>query len=149
MEENIKVLIFKIGQEFYGADIMQVERILGYEEPTPMPETSKYILGVINQENTIIPVISLQEKFRTRGHISEKESKIIVVKDNNFKVGILVDSVSEVRDIKSSCIENPPAIISGASLKYLKGLIKLNNKIVLLLTLDSILTEDEKMELAV
>lgn len=149
MEESIKVLIFKIGQEFYGADIRQVERILGYEEPTPMPETAEYVLGVINQQNNIIPVISLQEKFKTKGIISESESKIIIAKDSNFKIGILVDSVSEVSDIKPSCIENPPAIISKASMKYLKGLIKLNNKIVILLNLDAILNEDEKKELIV
>ncbi|KYH34784.1 chemotaxis protein CheW [Clostridium tepidiprofundi DSM 19306] len=145
MSDNaLKILIFNIKNENYAASIMEIERILGYQEPTRVPDVPQFVEGVINYEGSILPVISIAKKFGLSNSGVDGESKIIVVKQHESKIGILVDSVSEVMDIDMSVIEEPPEIISGISKRYLKGLVKCDEKIIILLNLSAILTEEEK-----
>lgn len=142
--KEIKVLIFSINGEYYATDIMEIERILGYEEPTVLPDSPDFVKGVINYEGNILPIISLAKRFNL--HFKEKldDSKIIVAKQDNTKIGIIVDVVSEVRDINTKIIEPSPDIVSGISKRYIKGLIKLDKKIIIFLNLAAILTDEEK-----
>ncbi|WP_333861009.1 chemotaxis protein CheW [Clostridium sp.] len=143
-QEEIKVLVFSINEEYYATDIMEIERILGYEETTKLPDSPDFVDGVINYEGNILPVISLTKKFGF-GEVEKKdESKIIVTKQDGNKIGIIVDVVSEVRDVNMDSIETPPDIVAGISKRYIKGLIKINDKIIIFLNLSKILTEEEK-----
>lgn len=142
--KEIKVLIFSINGEYYATDIMEVERILGYEEPTKLPDSPIFVEGVINYEGNILPIISLGKKFGLSSNEKGKDSKIIVAKQDNSKLGIIVDVVSEVKDVSLKNIENPPEIAYGISKRYIKGLIKLDKKIIIFLNLGTILTEEEK-----
>lgn len=146
MNEEIKILIFCINDEYYAADIMEVERILGYEVPTPLPDSPPFIEGVRNYEGSILPILKLSKRFSLAEDKTRdiNDSKIIVAKEGNSKLGILVDVVSEVRDIKIENIEEPPEIMKGISKRYMKGLIKFEGKIIIFLNLGSILTDDEK-----
>lgn len=141
---DIKVLIFSINGENYATDIMEVERILGYEEPTKLPDAPEFVDGVINHEGNILPVISLAKRFNLPSSSIKDESKIIVAKQENSKIGIIVDLVSEVRDINTNTIETPPDIVAGISKRYIKGLIKIDKKIIIFLNLGTVLTEAEK-----
>jgi purine-binding chemotaxis protein CheW len=146
-QENTKVLIFKLNDEYYATDIMEVERILGYEETTKLPDSPDFVDGVINYEGDILPIIVLDKRFNiSLGEIKE-DSKIIVAKQNGNKIGIIVDVVSEVKDVNVENIEEPPDIVAGISKRYIKGLIKIDGKIIIFLNLGNILTEEEKNEL--
>lgn len=149
MNEEIKVLIFCLNNEYYAADIMEVERILGYEPTTPLPDSPEYIVGVRNYEGSILPVLKLSKRFAMveKADKNVEDSKVIVVKDGHRKFGIMVDVVSEVSDVDVNNIEEAPEIIRGISKRYLQGLIKLNDKIVIFLNLSKILSEEEKSEL--
>ena len=140
-----KVLIFGLNGEYYATDIKEVERILGYQEPTVLPDSPTFVKGVINYEESILPIISLSKKFNL-GEDKESESrKIIVVKRNENKFGIIVENVYEVRDINSDLIEVAPPITATIDKRYIAGLIKLENNIVILLDLEKILSvEDEE-----
>lgn len=142
--EDLKVLIFNINGEFYATDIMEVERILGYEEPTELPDSPSFVEGVINYEGNILPVISLCRRFNIPQNETKNDTKIIVAKQGDTKIGIIVDVVSEVRDISMDSVENPPEIVAGISKRYIKGLIKMDRKIIIFLNLARILTEEEK-----
>jgi purine-binding chemotaxis protein CheW len=141
---EMKVLIFSINGEYYATDIMEVERILGFETPTKLPDAPKFVEGVINYEGRILPVISLSQRFNLPTNEKKTDSKIIVAKEKDSKIGIIVDIVSEVRDIRADCVENPPEVVSGISRRYIKGLIKLEKQIIIFLNLSSILTDEEK-----
>ncbi|MCI1943977.1 chemotaxis protein CheW [Clostridium luticellarii] len=143
-DKEIKVLIFSIGEEYYATDIMEIERILGYEETTKLPDSPDFVEGVINYEGNILPIISLTKRFGLDSQQKSDQAKIIVTKQDGNKIGIVVDVVSEVRDINSDNIEVPPEIISGISKRYIKGLIKIDEKIIIFLNLAKILTEEEK-----
>lgn len=142
--KEIKVLIFKIGEEYYAADIMEVERILGYEEPTVLPDAPIFVEGVINYQGKILPVISLSKKFNIPEEERKSDAKIIVAKENENKIGVIVDVVSEVKDVNLDKVEEPPEIVAGISKRYIKGLIKIEEKIIIFLNLSTILTEEEK-----
>ena len=143
--KEIKILVFGINDEYYATDIMEVERILGFEEPTKLPDSPNFLEGVINYEGNILPIISLSKKFNLAAKSSVKDEKIIVAKQNNQKIGIVVDVVSEVRDVLIDNIEEAPEIVGGISKRYIKGLIKIDKKIIIFLKLGSILTEEEKV----
>lgn len=142
--KEIKVLIFSINGEYYATDIMEVERILGYEETTKLPDSPDFVEGVINYEGNILPIISLSKKFGFAASEDNKEAKIIVTKQDGNKMGIIVDVVSEVTDVNTEDIEDAPDIASQISKRYIKGLIKIKDKIIIFLNLNKILTEEEK-----
>lgn len=143
--ENSKIIIFELNGERYAADIKEVERILGYEEPTVLPEAPLFVKGVINYEEKILPIISLSKKFNIGEGTDYETRKIIVVKRKEKKFGIIVDNVYEVRDIDGKIIENAPEITNTSERKYISGLIKLDNNIIILLDLNKILsTNDEE-----
>jgi len=137
-----KVIIFKLGNEEFAFDIHQVERILGYIEPTKVPEAPFFVEGVINYQNTILPIISLRKKFNMN-YEDSKDKKIIVVKNNNKIVGLLVDTVLEVTDIKEENIETSPDIVTVEKNKYIQSIIRLDNRIILNIDTEKILTKDE------
>lgn len=140
---EIKILIFKLGNEFYATDIMEVERILGYQDPTVLPDSPDFLDGVIDYETGVLPVINLVKKFKFK-LMDSTEKKIIVVKKESGKIGILVDSVSEVLSITEDEINNSDSLSTLISKKYIRGLVKKNNNIVILLNLDKILTVEEE-----
>lgn len=143
-EKEVKVLIFSINDEYYATDIMEVERILGYETPTQLPDSPDFIKGVINYEGNILPIMSLAKKFGLPSGEIKDETKIIIAKQEKNKIGIIVDVVSEVCDVKVENIEEAPEIVAGISKRYIKGLIKINKKIIIFLNLATILTSEEK-----
>lgn len=142
--KGIKILIFLINKESFATDIMEVERILEYEEPTKIPDSPSFIDGVINYEEKILPIINLSRRFHFDDKGITKDTKIIVSKHERGKYGVIVDFVSEVRDVNSSIIEESPDIVGGTSKRYIKGLIKLEHKIIKLLNLETIITDEEK-----
>jgi purine-binding chemotaxis protein CheW len=140
-----KMLIFGLNGERYATDIKEIERILGYQEPTVLPEAPTFVKGVINHEQSILPIISLSKKFNFGEDKESENRKIIVVKRNENKFGIIVENVYEVRDVSSDLMEVAPPITATIDRKYISGLIKLEDKIVILLDLEKILSlEDEE-----
>lgn len=147
MDKEIKILIFSVNGDYYATDIMEVERIIGYIVPTKLPDSPQFIEGVINHEGHILPVMNLSKRFNLKNVDIVDDSKIIVAKEEQGKIGMIVDIVSEVRDIKEDDIETPPDVVAGISKRYIKGLIKLEDKIVVFLNISAILTEEEKKNL--
>lgn len=144
---EIKMLIFSLNGEHYATDIKEVERILGYQEPTVLPDAPNFVKGVINYEQSILPIISLSKKFNFGDDKENENRKIIVVKRDDKKFGIIVENVYEVRDVNSDLVEEAPPITSTIDRKYISGLIKLKDNIVILLDLEKILSSEEEQSI--
>lgn len=142
--KELKILIFGLNNELYATDIMEVERILGYEISTELPESPDFFDGVIQYEDGVLPIINLANKFKLQSNKISDENKIIVVKKEVDKFGILVDNVSEVININEADIDNPKTITTLVPQKYIRGLVKKENKIIILLDLLKILTREEE-----
>lgn len=143
-DNDNKILIFGLSNEKYATNITEVERILGYVEPTVLPETPGFVKGVIDYEDSILPIISLTNKFNLGEEKISETTKIIVVKRKEKKFGVIVDNVYEVTDINNGNIEKTPEITNTFERKYISGLIKLDNHIVILLDLDRILSSEDE-----
>ncbi len=142
---EMKILIFGLNNEYYASDIKDIERILGYEEPTILPDSPRFVKGVINYQESILPIISLSTKFNLGNDERSEEKKIIVIKKGDKKFGIIVENVYEVKDIDNKLIEISPEITTTLSRSYISGLIRLEKNIVILLDVDKILSiEDEQ-----
>lgn len=145
--DGIKVIIFDLQGEYYAADIREVERILDYRCETKMPDAPTFVKGVINYEEQILPIIDLYSKFKLGLNEVSKNSKIIVVKRDEKKFGILVDNVYEVSDISMDFFEEAPEIAVTLTKSYIKGLIRLDNKIVIFLNISEILNEEDEEQI--
>ena len=143
-QDEMKILIFELNGEHYATDILDVERILGYVQTTEMPDAPSFVEGVINYEDSILPIISLNKKFKFKSTCNKEQTKIIVVKREEKKYGVVVDNVYEVTDINKESFETAPPITNQISHKYIKGLVKLKDKIVILLDMGNILNEEEE-----
>lgn len=146
--KEMKILIFNLNGESFATEIKDVERILGYVEPTEMPDVPTFVEGVINHEDMILPIINLSKKFKfstTKGQSDSENKKIVVIKREDRKFGVIVDTVQEVSDVTDAIFEEAPIITTTEiSKKYIEGLLKLDGKIVILLNIGDILTEEEE-----
>ncbi|MBT3877746.1 MAG: chemotaxis protein CheW [Candidatus Scalindua sp.] len=138
-----KFLTFALSNEEYGIEILRVREIIGLMDITTVPQTPDYMKGVINLRGKVIPVIDLRLKFSMQEEIHTQETCVIVVEVNNTSIGIIVDSVSEVLDIKSGDIEETPSFGQGIDTNFIMGLGKVKEQIIILLDIESVLSSDE------
>ena len=137
-------VIFKLGKEEYGVDIMNVKEISEFKESVKIPNTPKFIDGIINLRGDITPIINLKKRFDLDENGANSDTRIIVIHINNKQVVFVVDEASQVIRIREEDIEPAPDLVAGVDKRYITGVGKLENKIVLLLDLEYILTDDEK-----
>ncbi len=138
-----KFLTFDLGKEEYGIEILKVREIIGLMESTTVPQTPDYMKGVINLRGKVIPVIDLRLKFSMPEVEYTQETCIIVVDVDSVQAGIIVDSVSEVMDIKRDEIEEALNIGQGIDTNFINGLSEKNGKIIILLNIEKVLSFEE------
>jgi purine-binding chemotaxis protein CheW len=142
-----KYLTFVLAGEEYGIGILKVQEIIGFQPITPVPGVGKYIEGVFNLRGKIIPVIDLRVKFGMERQERTRETCIIVVESRELKVGIVVDAVSEVRDVKADELEAMPNLGFEEESEYFLGICKANGKVRFLLDIDHVLASEDILAL--
>lgn len=141
-EDLLQLVIFRLGTEEFGVDIMQVQEIIRMPEITRIPKSPDYIKGVINLRGKIIVVMDLDSRFRMTSNELTDESRIIVVDIDGTVVGMVVDSVSEVIRMSGANVDQTPEIITQKiNAEYLKGVGKIDDRMLILLNLEHVLTE--------
>lgn len=136
-------LTFILGAETYGIDILRVQEIKGWEEPTCIPHMPDYIKGVINLRGAVIPIVDLRQRFSLREVSYDHTTVVIIVQvkndDGSHKaVGIVVDGVSDVHDIDLTSLQPAPKVASAISDAYIRGLATLEGKMVIVLNVDEL-----------
>ncbi len=146
-EKEGKYLTFSLAGEEYGIGILKVKEIIGMMTVTPVPQTPRFVKGVINLRGKVIPVIDLRLKFRMDEMDYSERTTIIVAEVTDPKgvvqIGIVVDSVSEVVNIKSEEIEETPAFGAALETDYILGMAKLEGGVKILLDIDRVLSDQE------
>ncbi len=137
-----KYLTFALGEEDYGIEILTVREIIGVMEITQIPQVPPYLKGIINLRGKVIPVVDLRAKFQMPIVEDTEETCIVVVSVQEVYIGILIDRVNEVLDIKSENIEPPPKFGSTISSDYILGIGKINDSIKILLGIEKVLVDD-------
>ena len=142
-----KYLTFSLAGEEYGIGILKVKEIIGMMPITTVPRTPDFIKGVINLRGKVIPVVDLRLKFEMERMVYSERTCIIVVEIkgavSSVLIGIVVDSVSEVLNIKGTDIEDTPAFGTRVNTDYILGMAKMNGGVKILLDIDKVLSEEE------
>jgi purine-binding chemotaxis protein CheW len=131
----------------YGVPITQVQEIIRFTQPTKLPKSPSFMEGVINLRGKVISVIDLKKRFDMEVEDYTDNTRIIVIDINGHTLGIIVDEVNEVLRLSLSDIEPPPTIIGGITAEYLRGVGKLGDRLLVILDLQKILTEQETRQL--
>lgn len=146
-EELLQLVSFKIDDAEFGVDILRVQEINKMMELTVVPNTPDFIEGVVNLRGRIIPVINLRSRLGLNVKEYDSETRIIVVDLDDKTIGFIVDEVKEVLRIPKSITEQPPEIVSGVDAEYITAIGKLKDRLLILLDLTKILSNNEKNEL--
>jgi purine-binding chemotaxis protein CheW len=147
MTDSIQVVSFKLGSEEYGVDIGQVQEINRMVAVTKVPRAPHFMEGVINLRGQLIPIIDLRTRFGMERVEHSKSTRIVVTEIGTKRIGMVVDSVSEVLRLPLEQIEEAPDMISGVETEYIRGVGKLEERLIILLDLGKIVTGAEKRDL--
>ena len=145
--EILQLVSFKIGNEEFGVDILNVQEINKMTQITKVPNAPDFVEGVINLRGRIIPVIDLRTRLKLDKKEHDKDTRIIVVEISNKTVGFIVDAVKEVLRVPVNITEAPPEIVTGIDSEFIKSVGKLDDRLLILMDLNKIITNVEKQEL--
>lgn len=152
VEENDDTIVqwvtFHLENEKYGIKVMQVQEVLRMTEIAPVPGAPHYVIGIINLRGSVVTVIDTRRRFGLADVENDDETRIVIVEANNNVVGILVDSVAEVVDLKVSEIETAPNVGNDESSKYIQGVSSRENELLILVDVNKLLSEEEWQDVA-
>lgn len=148
--ESNQLLTFKLGNETYGIQINKVREILTYPVVTPIPDASRWVKGVINLRGEVAPIIDLRVRFNISSDpIYDERTIVIAVKTEDTRmIGLVVDEVSDMENVDIDKLYPAPDMGTSIAPKYLKGLFKKEDKMIVILDIDKILDKEEMQRLS-
>lgn len=144
---TIKQILCNVGNEVYGIELIHVKGIEKYMNIIPVPNTSSYIEGIINLRGEVIPVFSIHDKFNQPKAKITENTKLIIVKSNDILIAFMVDGVSEIVELEESEFQPIPKLIESEKTSYIKSVVQVKGRLVIVLHVDGILTEMEQEKL--
>jgi purine-binding chemotaxis protein CheW len=139
-----QLVVFELANEFYGINIAVVESIIKMQAITQLPQTPTYVKGVTNLRGSVLPVIDLRIRFGLEAQKDSKQTRVIIVTMGNIKVGVVVDGVSEVLRVADELIEPLPPMVNSVNSVFLKGIVRLETRLIILLELGKVLDLEEQ-----
>ncbi len=141
-----QVLTFVLGEETYGVDILRVQEIRGWSVVTKIPRSPPHVLGVLNLRGSIVPIVDLRMRFELARAEYTAVTVIIVLSvvagANRRDFGVVVDGVSDVVDVSESDVQPPPELGARAATSYIRGLVPVAERMVVLLDIDRLIGGD-------
>lgn len=144
---EVKVIVFRLKDEEYGVEVSQVKSIEKLEHITRVPRTPKFVKGVINLRGVVTPIIDLRSRFALEETAYSETTRVIIVTVGELEVGLIVDAANDVIDIPVNAIEPAPEVVGGVEAAYLRGVAKLEKRLLILLNLDKVLNTEEIKQL--
>ena len=147
-EATREVLVFVLGGDEYGVDILKVQEIRGYDKVTPIPAAPDYVKGVVNLRGVIVPVIDLRVKFRLGEAKYDQFTVVVILRLAARVVGVVVDGVSDVMALTASEVRAAPQFGSVVDASFISGVATQGERMVLLLDIEKLLSTGELNVLA-
>jgi len=144
--DEIQVVVLAIADQWFAFEVSQVERILRYQEPTPLPHAAEFLEGVVALGDDLVPLVDLRKRLSLDSTLGE-ESRIIVLEIDGQLVGVLVDSVREVHRLDVATITAPPKMVRGLAARYIAGLFTLGETTVVMLNAGKLFSSKERLQL--
>ena len=144
--DDIQIVIFRVGRQEFAFDILQVERILRYAAPSPLPKAPQFLEGVMPYGDAAVPVIDLRKRFELEATIRD-ETRLMVLELETQRVAVLVDEVREVMRVDTTTIAAPGPMVSGLAAAYIAGIIARSGRTIIVLNARKLLSSTERMAL--
>ncbi len=142
-EEVLRWVTFRLENEKYGINVMQVQEVLRITEIAPVPGAPVYVLGIINLRGNVVTVIDTRSRFGLASVETDDSSRVVIIESEEQVVGILVDSVAEVVDLQLSEIETAPNVGTEESAKFIQGVASHDGELLILVDLNKLLSDEE------
>lgn len=142
-DEVLQWVTFKLEEETYGINVMQVQEVLRHTEIAPVPGAPDYVLGIINLRGNVVTVIDTRARFGLMpGDVSDN-SRIIIIESEKQVIGIMVDSATQVVYLKTSEIDSAPNVGTDESAKFIQGVSNRDGELLILVDLNKLMTDEE------
>jgi purine-binding chemotaxis protein CheW len=145
--DDVQFVTFRVGRQEFAFDILQVERILRYSEPSPLPKAPEFLEGVMPYGDAAVPVIDLRKRFELDAPIRE-ETRLMVLELETQRVAVLVDEVREVLRVDSTSISAPGPVVSGLAAIYIAGIITRPERTIIILNARKLFSSTERLALS-
>jgi purine-binding chemotaxis protein CheW len=147
LEDQIQLVAFRVGSQEFALEILQVERILRYERPAPLPKSPDFLEGMVPHDGIPVPVVDLRKRLEVPAAIDE-QTRLMVLALDDQRVAIIVDEVREVLRVDSTTIIAPPPIVRGLAANYIAGLVTRGERMLVLLQAAKLLSSTERLALS-
>lgn len=144
--DDIQLVTFRVAGQDFAFNIFQVERILRYEAPAPLPKAPEFLEGVLQYQGVPVPVIDLRKRLNVAAPLKD-DTRIVILEAEGTKIGVVVDLVSEVMQVPATQVTPPPAIVKGLAADYLTGLVAKDKRTILVLNTTKLLASTEQLQL--
>jgi purine-binding chemotaxis protein CheW len=144
--DDIQLVTFKVGGQDFAFNIFQVERILRYEAPSPLPKAPEFLEGVLQYQGAAVPLVDLRKRLGTPSPLRE-DTRTVILEFDGGKIGIVVDAVTEVLQVAAQAVTPPPGIVKGLAAEYIAGLVVQDGRTIIVLNTNKLLTAKEKLAL--
>lgn len=146
-DEVLQWVTYRLDEETYGINVMQVQEVLRYTEIAPVPGAPDYVLGIINLRGNVVTVIDTRSRFGLSPTDITDNTRIVIIESEEQVLGILVDSVAEVVYLRSSEIDSAPNVGTEESAKFIQGVSNRSGQLLILVDLNKLLNDEEWDEL--
>lgn len=147
-EQVSRWVTFQLDDETYGIDVMQIREVLRSPVISPVPGAPVFVLGIINLRGNVVAIIDTRSLFNLPPREVDDTSRIIILEAGDYVVGFLVDSVSEVAELRNNKIESAPDTGSGEASRFINGLYNRKDGLLILIEASRLLSDEELAELA-
>jgi purine-binding chemotaxis protein CheW len=144
--DDVQLVAFRVAGQEFAFNIFQVERILRYESPSPLPKAPDFLEGVLQYQGAPVPVIDLRKRLGVDAPLKD-DTRIIVMDWEGGKIGFVVDTVTEVMQIGAANVSTPPPIVKGLAADYITGLVGREARTIIVLNTAKLLASKEKLAL--
>lgn len=142
-DEVLQWVTYRLDDETYGINVMQVQEVLRYTEIAPVPGAPDYVMGIINLRGNVVTVIDTRARFGLPASQITDNSRIVIIESDEHVVGIFVDSVAEVVYLKTSEIDSAPNVGTEESTKFIHGVSNQGDELLILVDLNKLLSDEE------
>ncbi|HEY6091715.1 MAG TPA: chemotaxis protein CheW [Gemmatimonadales bacterium] len=144
--DDVQLVTFKVGGQDFAFNIFQVERILRYEAPAPLPKAPEFLEGVLQYQGGAVPLVDLRKRLGAVAPLRE-DTRTVILEFDGGKIGIIVDTVTEVMQVVAQAVTPPPGIVRGLAAEYISGLVVQDGRTIVVLNANKLLNSKEKLAL--
>ncbi len=145
--DEVQLVTFRVASHEFAFNVFQVERILRYEVPAPLPNAPEFLEGTVQYGDFVVPVIDLRKRLSVEAPVGD-DTRVVIIETEHGKAGLIVDAVREVMKLEADRVKPPPKLVKGLAAKYISGIVTKDDRTIVVLAAAKLLTAKEHLALA-